>query len=103
MLEELYQHKVPVYRFTQHSGEVVFINPGTIHWVQANVSIHCACVCMRACVRVCVRACVRVCVCVHAHLLLSHKVLEWIKVLMPDLAFSTYSVKLLACHDCSSK
>jgi tetratricopeptide (TPR) repeat protein len=36
VLEELHQHKVPVYRFTQYRGEVVFINPGTIHWVQAN-------------------------------------------------------------------
>ncbi|CAI8021475.1 Lysine-specific demethylase 6A [Geodia barretti] len=36
VLEELPQHNIPVYRFTQYRGEVVFINPGTIHWVQAN-------------------------------------------------------------------
>ena len=38
ILEELEQRKVPVYRFTQYPGEVVWINPGTVHWVQANVS-----------------------------------------------------------------
>ena len=28
---------VPVYRFTQYVGDIVWINPGTVHWVQANV------------------------------------------------------------------
>ena len=38
ILEELEQNNVPVYQFTQYKGEVVWINPGTVHWVQANVS-----------------------------------------------------------------
>ena len=43
ILDELYRHNVPVYRFTQYKGDVVYINPGTVHWVQANVSLlqHC--------------------------------------------------------------
>eukprot|EP00731_Ephydatia_muelleri_P029501 Em0021g24a len=35
ILEELERHKIPVYRFTQYKGDVVWINPGTVHWVQA--------------------------------------------------------------------
>lgn len=38
ILEELERHKIPVYRFTQCKGDVVWINPGTVHWVQAIVS-----------------------------------------------------------------
>ena len=38
ILEELERHKIPVYRFTQYKGDVVWINPGTVHWVQAIVS-----------------------------------------------------------------
>lgn len=38
ILSELEELKVPVYRFTQHLGDVVWLNPGTVHWVQANVS-----------------------------------------------------------------
>jgi len=36
ILEELHEHNVPVYRFTQYVGDIVWINPGTVHWVQAN-------------------------------------------------------------------
>uniref|UniRef100_A0A1X7VP21 JmjC domain-containing protein n=1 Tax=Amphimedon queenslandica TaxID=400682 RepID=A0A1X7VP21_AMPQE len=36
ILEELEKYQVPVYQFTQYKGEVVWINPGTVHWVQAN-------------------------------------------------------------------
>ena len=39
MLEELREQNVPVYRFTQYEGDIVWINPGTVHWVQANVSL----------------------------------------------------------------
>ena len=35
--------------FTQLKGDIVYINPCNVHWVQANVSV-CVCVCMRACV-----------------------------------------------------
>ncbi len=38
ILDELYKLDVPVYRFTQYKGDLVWINPGTVHWVQANVS-----------------------------------------------------------------
>lgn len=37
VLDELYNLKVPVYRFTQYKGDLVWLNPGTVHWVQANV------------------------------------------------------------------
>ena len=36
-MEELHNLKVPVYRFTQYKGDLVWLNPGTVHWVQANV------------------------------------------------------------------
>jgi histone demethylase len=36
ILHELEEYNIPVYRFTQYSGETVWINPGTVHWVQAN-------------------------------------------------------------------
>ena len=38
VLNDLYDLKVPVYRFTQYKGDLVWLNPGTVHWVQANVS-----------------------------------------------------------------
>ncbi|CAO2617890.1 Histone demethylase UTY [Lemmus lemmus] len=34
-LEDLYEANVPVYRFIQRPGDLVWINAGTIHWVQA--------------------------------------------------------------------
>nr|XP_014347121.1 PREDICTED: lysine-specific demethylase 6A isoform X2 [Latimeria chalumnae] len=34
-LEDLYEADVPVYRFIQRPGDLVWINAGTIHWVQA--------------------------------------------------------------------
>lgn len=34
-LEELWQEEIPVYRFLQKPGDLVWINSGTIHWVQA--------------------------------------------------------------------
>ena len=38
ILEDLYDHNVPVYRFVQKPGDLVWIGPGTVHWVQAIVS-----------------------------------------------------------------
>uniref|UniRef100_A0A665V1I7 [histone H3]-trimethyl-L-lysine(27) demethylase n=1 Tax=Echeneis naucrates TaxID=173247 RepID=A0A665V1I7_ECHNA len=34
-LEDLYATNVPVYRFIQRPGDLVWLNTGTIHWVQA--------------------------------------------------------------------
>uniref|UniRef100_A0A8C5HQ22 [histone H3]-trimethyl-L-lysine(27) demethylase n=1 Tax=Gouania willdenowi TaxID=441366 RepID=A0A8C5HQ22_GOUWI len=34
-LEELYETNVPVYRFIQRPGDLVWLNTGTVHWVQA--------------------------------------------------------------------
>ncbi|XP_040589620.1 lysine-specific demethylase 6A isoform X10 [Mesocricetus auratus] len=34
-LEDLYDANVPVYRFIQRPGDLVWINAGTVHWVQA--------------------------------------------------------------------
>ncbi|KAM9343519.1 lysine-specific demethylase 6A isoform 2-T2 [Pholidichthys leucotaenia] len=34
-LEDLYETNVPVYRFIQRPGDFVWLNTGTIHWVQA--------------------------------------------------------------------
>ncbi|MEQ2161364.1 hypothetical protein GOODEAATRI_008955 [Goodea atripinnis] len=34
-LEDLYEADVPVYRFIQRPGDLVWLNTGTIHWVQA--------------------------------------------------------------------
>uniref|UniRef100_A0A3P8TVU6 [histone H3]-trimethyl-L-lysine(27) demethylase n=1 Tax=Amphiprion percula TaxID=161767 RepID=A0A3P8TVU6_AMPPE len=34
-LEDLYETNVPVYRFIQRPGDLVWLNTGTIHWVQA--------------------------------------------------------------------
>ena len=41
ILSELQELNIPVYRFTQYMGDVVWLNPGTVHWVQANVSYPC--------------------------------------------------------------
>lgn len=35
ILEELYNENVPVHRFVQKPGDLVFINSGNVHWVQA--------------------------------------------------------------------
>uniref|UniRef100_A0A183ARZ3 JmjC domain-containing protein n=1 Tax=Echinostoma caproni TaxID=27848 RepID=A0A183ARZ3_9TREM len=34
-LETLYSEGIPVYRFIQRPGDLVWINAGTVHWVQA--------------------------------------------------------------------
>uniref|UniRef100_A0A8C4SBN8 [histone H3]-trimethyl-L-lysine(27) demethylase n=1 Tax=Erpetoichthys calabaricus TaxID=27687 RepID=A0A8C4SBN8_ERPCA len=34
-LEDLYEANIPVYRFIQRPGDLVWVNAGTIHWVQA--------------------------------------------------------------------
>uniref|UniRef100_A0AAY5F1G2 [histone H3]-trimethyl-L-lysine(27) demethylase n=1 Tax=Electrophorus electricus TaxID=8005 RepID=A0AAY5F1G2_ELEEL len=34
-LEDLYEVDVPVYRFIQRPGDLVWLNTGTVHWVQA--------------------------------------------------------------------
>ncbi|XP_056426063.1 lysine-specific demethylase 6B [Hyla sarda] len=35
ILEDLYRADIPVYRFVQRPGDLVWINAGTVHWVQA--------------------------------------------------------------------
>ncbi|XP_074601409.1 utx histone demethylase isoform X2 [Brevipalpus obovatus] len=35
ILEDLFAENIPVYRFLQRPGDVVWVNAGTIHWVQA--------------------------------------------------------------------
>lgn len=35
ILEDLYRSNIPVYRFVQRPGDLVWINAGTVHWVQA--------------------------------------------------------------------
>ncbi|KAK1882396.1 hypothetical protein KUDE01_023179, partial [Dissostichus eleginoides] len=35
VLEDLYSANIPVYRFIQRPGDLVWINAGTVHWVQA--------------------------------------------------------------------
>ncbi|XP_056140185.1 uncharacterized protein LOC130116288 [Lampris incognitus] len=35
VLEDLYSSHIPVYRFIQRPGDLVWINAGTVHWVQA--------------------------------------------------------------------
>ena len=39
ILEDLYEQDVPVYRFIQKPGDLVWVGPGCVHWVQAIVSI----------------------------------------------------------------
>jgi len=36
--KDLYEKKVPLYHFIQKPGDLVFIGPATVHWVQALVS-----------------------------------------------------------------
>ncbi|KAG8189478.1 hypothetical protein JTE90_018130 [Oedothorax gibbosus] len=35
ILQELFDQNIPVYRFHQKPGDIVFVGAGTIHWVQA--------------------------------------------------------------------
>lgn len=35
VLEDLYNANIPVYRFIQRPGDLVWINAGAVHWVQA--------------------------------------------------------------------
>ncbi|XP_043099522.1 lysine-specific demethylase 6B isoform X1 [Puntigrus tetrazona] len=35
VLDDLYRANIPVYRFIQRPGDLVWINAGTVHWVQA--------------------------------------------------------------------
>ncbi|XP_039514467.1 lysine-specific demethylase 6B isoform X1 [Pimephales promelas] len=35
VLDDLYRSNIPVYRFIQRPGDLVWINAGTVHWVQA--------------------------------------------------------------------
>ncbi|XP_022914705.2 histone demethylase UTY isoform X1 [Onthophagus taurus] len=35
VLDDLYQNNIPVYRFTQRPGDLVWVNAGCVHWVQA--------------------------------------------------------------------
>jgi len=37
--QDLYEKKVPLYHFIQKPGDLVFIGPATVHWVQALVSL----------------------------------------------------------------
>ena len=39
ILEDLYEERVPVYRFIQKPGDLVWVNAGAVHWVQAVVSL----------------------------------------------------------------
>ena len=38
VLKDLYDANIQVYRFIQKPGDLVWLNAGTIHWVQAVVS-----------------------------------------------------------------
>ena len=38
ILEELYEERVPVHRFVQKPGDVVWVNTGCVHWVQVCTS-----------------------------------------------------------------
>ena len=40
ILEELYEERVPVYRFIQRPGDLVWLNPGVVHWVQSLVRFY---------------------------------------------------------------
>merc|ERR1719277_1693579 len=35
MLDELFEQNIPVYRFVQKPGDLVWVGAGTVHWVQA--------------------------------------------------------------------
>jgi len=34
-MEALWDKNIPIYRFVQKAGEMVWLSPGTVHWVQA--------------------------------------------------------------------
>ena len=36
LMEHLYRENIPVCRFIQRPGDIVWVGPGTVHWVQAN-------------------------------------------------------------------
>ena len=38
--KDLYEKNVPLYHFIQKPGDLVFIGPATVHWVQSLVSYH---------------------------------------------------------------
>lgn len=38
-VDDLYENNVPLYRFIQKPGDLVWLGPGTVHWVQAIVSL----------------------------------------------------------------
>jgi JmjC domain, hydroxylase len=40
-VDELYENNVPLYRFIQKPGDLVWLGAGTLHWVQAIVSTFC--------------------------------------------------------------
>lgn len=46
ILEDLYEENIPVYRFIQKPGDLVWVGPGTVHWVQAVVSTSLTKVCL---------------------------------------------------------
>jgi histone demethylase len=35
ILDDLFADNIPVYRFLQRPGDLVWVNAGTVHWVQA--------------------------------------------------------------------
>lgn len=35
ILDDLFTESIPVYRFLQKPGDMVWVNAGTVHWVQA--------------------------------------------------------------------
>ena len=37
ILTELYEEGIPVHRFIQKPGDLVWVNSGNVHWVQALV------------------------------------------------------------------
>jgi len=36
-IKDLQENQIPYYRFTQKKGDIVYVNAGTVHWVQALV------------------------------------------------------------------
>ena len=36
-MDDLAAENIPIYRFTQKPGDLVWIGPGTVHWVQSLV------------------------------------------------------------------
>ena len=35
-MKDCYNENIPVFRFTQKPGDIVWVGAGTVHWVQAN-------------------------------------------------------------------